>query len=152
MNLWTFWKGVRGHYNCSSEVSACLGRREVPGKLWSRSMPQHVRAWISPLLKPFCWVCPPYHTPYLLTVIFASEIHCPFWQLICMLLSFLQILAQHLEYRMDSCICMAESLGCWPETITTLLISYTPIQNEVCLKKNIVSIQYLFWLIKFLFM
>ena len=27
--------------------------------------------------------------------------------------------------RMDACICMAESLCCSPETITTLLISYT---------------------------
>ena len=54
---------------------------------------------------------------------------------------FLQILAQDSEYRMDSCICVAESLGCSLETITTLLISYTPIQNEVCFKKNIVSIQ-----------
>ena len=30
---------------------------------------------------------------------------------------------------MDTCICMAESLHCSPETITTLLIGYTPIQN-----------------------
>ena len=29
--------------------------------------------------------------------------------------------------RMDTCICMAESLCCPPETITTLLIGYTPI-------------------------
>ena len=29
--------------------------------------------------------------------------------------------------RMDTCICMAESLCCPPETTTTLLISYTPI-------------------------
>ena len=29
--------------------------------------------------------------------------------------------------RMDTCICMAESLCCTPETITTLLIGYTPI-------------------------
>ena len=28
------------------------------------------------------------------------------------------------------CICTAESLCCSPETITTLLISYTPIQNK----------------------
>ena len=32
--------------------------------------------------------------------------------------------------RMDICICMAESLSCSPETITTLLIGYTPIQNK----------------------
>ena len=31
---------------------------------------------------------------------------------------------------LDTCICMAESLHCLPETITTLLISYTPIQNK----------------------
>ena len=31
--------------------------------------------------------------------------------------------------RMDTHVCMAESLHCSPETITTLLISYTPIQN-----------------------
>ena len=37
---------------------------------------------------------------------------------------------------MDVCICMAESLSCPPETITTLLISYTPIQNKTFLKKN----------------
>ena len=29
--------------------------------------------------------------------------------------------------ELDTCIFMAESLGCPPETITTLLISYTPI-------------------------
>ena len=32
--------------------------------------------------------------------------------------------------RMDTCIYMAGSLGCLPETITTLLIGYTPIQNK----------------------
>ena len=31
---------------------------------------------------------------------------------------------------MDPCICMAESLCCPPETITTLLIGYTSIQNK----------------------
>ena len=31
--------------------------------------------------------------------------------------------------RMDTCICMSESLHCSPETITTLLISCTPIHN-----------------------
>ena len=30
--------------------------------------------------------------------------------------------------RMDTCICMAESLYCLSETITILLISYTPIK------------------------
>ena len=30
--------------------------------------------------------------------------------------------------RMDTCICMAESIWCSPETVTTLLIGYTPIQ------------------------
>ena len=31
--------------------------------------------------------------------------------------------------RMDTCVCMAESLCCYPETIITLLIGYTLIQN-----------------------
>jgi len=29
--------------------------------------------------------------------------------------------------RMDTCLCMAESLCCSSETITTLLVSYSPI-------------------------
>ena len=37
---------------------------------------------------------------------------------------------------MDTCICMAESLCCPPETITTLLISYTPTQNKNLKKKK----------------
>ena len=32
--------------------------------------------------------------------------------------------------RMDTCICMAESLSCSPEAIVTLLIRYTPIQKK----------------------
>ena len=32
--------------------------------------------------------------------------------------------------RVDTCICMAESLHGSPETTTTLLIGYTPIQNK----------------------
>jgi len=32
--------------------------------------------------------------------------------------------------KMDTCICMAESLHCSPETITILLISYTTIENK----------------------
>ena len=32
--------------------------------------------------------------------------------------------------RMDTCICMAKSLRCSPETLITLLISYTPMQNK----------------------
>ena len=31
---------------------------------------------------------------------------------------------------MGPCICMAESLCCLPETITSLVIGYTPIQNK----------------------
>ena len=38
--------------------------------------------------------------------------------------------------RMDTCICRAESLHCSPETITTLLIGYTPIQNKKFLKNQ----------------
>ena len=37
--------------------------------------------------------------------------------------------------RMDTCICMAESLHCSPETITTFLIGYTPKQNVFGVKK-----------------
>ena len=29
--------------------------------------------------------------------------------------------------RMDTCICVSESIYCPPETITTLLIDYTPV-------------------------
>ena len=36
--------------------------------------------------------------------------------------------------RMDTRVCMTESLLLSPETVTTLLISYTPIQNKM-LKK-----------------
>ena len=32
--------------------------------------------------------------------------------------------------EMDICICMAESLPCSPETITILLIGYSPIQSK----------------------
>ena len=32
--------------------------------------------------------------------------------------------------RMDTGTRMAESLFCWPEIITTLLVGYTPIQNK----------------------
>ena len=32
--------------------------------------------------------------------------------------------------RMDTWKCVTEFLRCWPETITTLLISYTLIQNK----------------------
>ena len=32
--------------------------------------------------------------------------------------------------RVDTCVCMAESLHCPPETITTLLISYTLIYKK----------------------
>ena len=38
--------------------------------------------------------------------------------------------------RMDTCICMAESLCCPPETITTLLIGYTAMQNKKVNKKK----------------
>ena len=38
--------------------------------------------------------------------------------------------------RVDTCICMTESLCCQPETITTLLISYTPIYNKKLKKKE----------------
>ena len=41
--------------------------------------------------------------------------------------------------RMDTCIYMAESLCCPPETITTLLIGYMLIQNKKLKNKGWVS-------------
>ena len=38
--------------------------------------------------------------------------------------------------RMDTCICMDESLCCSPEIITPLLIGCTPIQNAFGVNKN----------------
>ena len=38
--------------------------------------------------------------------------------------------------RMDTCICMAESLHCPPETITALLIGYNPIPKKKKVFKN----------------
>ena len=38
--------------------------------------------------------------------------------------------------RMDTCICMAESLSCSPRMITTLLTCYTPIQNKKFKRKK----------------
>ena len=38
--------------------------------------------------------------------------------------------------RMDMCIRMAEFLQCSPETITTLLIDYSPMQNVFGVTKN----------------
>ena len=42
--------------------------------------------------------------------------------------------------RMDTCICTAEPLCLLPETITTLLIICTPIQNKKLKKKDAVHI------------
>ena len=38
--------------------------------------------------------------------------------------------------RMDTCMCIAVSFCYSPETITTLLIGYPPIQNKTFLKIN----------------
>ena len=38
--------------------------------------------------------------------------------------------------RMDTCICIAESLCCLPETIAGLVIGYIPIQNKFFLKNK----------------
>ena len=49
--------------------------------------------------------------------------------------------------RMDTCMCMTESLHCSPETITKLLIGYTPIQNAslligyVCMLSHLSHVQ-----------
>ena len=48
-------------------------------------------------------------------------------------------------WRMDTCICMAEYLRCSPETITTLLIGYTPDTKCFwCLKKKWIKILFSF--------
>ena len=42
--------------------------------------------------------------------------------------------------RRDTCTCMAESLRCSPEIITTLFISYTSVQNKKFYQtKNLLS-------------
>ena len=46
--------------------------------------------------------------------------------------------------RMDTWTCMANLLCCPPETITTLLISYTPIQKKRTVKKKISVSQYMY--------
>ena len=43
--------------------------------------------------------------------------------------------------RMDTCICMGETLHCSCETTTTLLIGYTPTQNKKLKKNKIASPQ-----------
>ena len=50
--------------------------------------------------------------------------------------------------RMDSCICMNESLSCSPETIRTLLIGYSLIQNKNLKKIQTVLQRYLLLIIK----
>jgi len=48
--------------------------------------------------------------------------------------------------RMDTCICVAKSLSCSPETITTLLVGYAPIQNtKFKVSKNKKCNQHYFW-------
>ena len=42
--------------------------------------------------------------------------------------------------RMGTCIYMAESLHCLPETMTTLLIGYTPVQNYKEKKERKISV------------
>ena len=39
--------------------------------------------------------------------------------------------------RINTCICMSESLCCPPETITALLFGYTPIQKKSLKKKSL---------------
>ena len=42
--------------------------------------------------------------------------------------------------RMDTCVCMTESLCYLPANITTLLISYTPVRNKK-LRKSMATIE-----------
>ena len=41
---------------------------------------------------------------------------------------------------METCVCMAESLRCSPETLPALLIGYAPIQNKKLKKKKIMPL------------
>ena len=52
--------------------------------------------------------------------------------------------------RMDACISMAESLCCPPESITTLLIGYVPIENKNLKKENTIlsPLNYLCFFVK----
>ena len=43
--------------------------------------------------------------------------------------------------RMDTCICMAESLCCPPKTVTTLLIGPTPVEKKSLIKKKDLKVQ-----------
>ena len=53
--------------------------------------------------------------------------------------------------KMDTCICMAESLHCSHETITILLINYTQTQNKKFKKKFMENLcNYYQHLLKFL--
>ena len=45
--------------------------------------------------------------------------------------------------RMDTCLCTAEPLCCSPETITTLLVSYSPTPN-----KPFKKIKYIYQILK----
>ena len=42
--------------------------------------------------------------------------------------------------RMDTCVCLAESLCCSPETLTTSLIGYTPIKKSRKKKKEVIRV------------
>ena len=42
--------------------------------------------------------------------------------------------------RKDTCVCMSESLPHTPETVTTLLIDYMPIENKKFFKKRVASL------------
>ena len=48
---------------------------------------------------------------------------------------------------MDTWICMAESLHCPPETITMLLIGYTPIQKRKLKKSKLSGWSYILFLL-----
>ena len=41
-----------------------------------------------------------------------------------------------IQGRMNTCVCVAESLSCPPETITSFLNGYTPMQNKKFKKKK----------------
>ena len=44
-------------------------------------------------------------------------------------------MGKEFEKRRDTCICVTKSLCCTPETNTTLLINYAPIENKILKNK-----------------
>ena len=73
-----------------------------------------------------CYVPAPMRETLLLSCNSQMETHKPYWL----------VLGWGGGVGMDTCICMAESLPCSPETTTTLLMGYILVQNKKFRKKK----------------